>query len=344
MRDGTGLTYSDSGVNLEAAERTTERIKDLVSGTRDSNTLADVGLFGGLYRVPTDVPNPILVSSADGCGTKLKVAFRANRHDTIGEDLVNHCVDDILVQGARPMFFMDYLATGALDEGTAAAIIEGIARGCERNRCALLGGETAEMPGFYAEGEYDLAGFIVGIVSGDGVLDGSTIEVGDSLVALASNGLHTNGYSLARKIVFERLGLSVEDDFPDTDRSVADVLLDVHRSYLDSLGPEVQSGSIKGLAHITGGGIPGNLPRSLPEGCGAVIDGSTWEVPTVFHVLQEAGGVDLDEMYRVFNMGVGMIAAVPSAEADALVERLASAGETAWVCGEVVEGEGARVA
>ncbi len=343
MPDGSGLKYSDSGVDLEVAERTTERLKALVASTRDANTLSELGTFGGLYRVPSDVSDPVLVSSADGCGTKLKVAFLADRHDTIGEDLVNHCVNDILVQGARPLFFLDYLATGELNETTTASVVEGIAKGCARNGCALLGGETAEMPGFYAAGEYDLAGFIVGIVGGDGIIDGSGVKQGDALVAMASSGLHTNGYSLARRIVFDRMALTVEDTFPDSDRSVGDVLLDVHLSYRNSLLPEVGAGNVRALAHITGSGIPGNLPRSLPTGCGAVVDAGSWEVPSLFRVLQEGGQVETDEMFRVFNMGVGMIAVVPPEGADSLVGRLNSAGESAWICGEVTTGEGVRI-
>jgi phosphoribosylformylglycinamidine cyclo-ligase len=257
--------------------------------------------------------------------------------------LVNHCVNDILVQGARPLFFLDYLATGELDESTTASVVEGIARGCLNNRCALLGGETAEMPGFYAAGEYDLAGFIVGIVAGDGVIDGSSVEAGDVLVGMASSGLHTNGYSLARKIVFDRMGLDVGDVFPDSERTVGEVLLDVHLSYQNTLLPEVSAGRVRALAHITGSGIPGNLPRSLPEGCGAVVDSATWQIPPLFQVLQQGGGVETDEMFRVFNMGVGMIAVVQPDEAAGLVERLNAAGESAWVCGEVVEGDGVRI-
>ncbi len=340
MPDGSGLKYSDSGVSLETAERTTERIKALVASTRDKNTLSDIGSFGGLYRVPSDVSDPVLVSSADGCGTKLKVAFMADRHHTVGEDLVNHCVNDILVQGARPLFFLDYLATGTLDEDTTAKVVEGIARGCANNQCALLGGETAEMPGFYADGEYDLAGFIVGIVAGAKVLDASEVTPGDVLVALASSGLHTNGYSLARQILFDRMGLRVDDPFPETSRTVGDVLLDVHRSYRAALLPEFGASRIRGLAHITGGGITGNLPRSLPDGCGATLDAQSWDVPAVFRVLQQGGGVETEEMFRVFNMGVGMIAVVEPDAVSGLLSRLEAAGESAWVCGEVTRGNG----
>jgi len=335
-----GLSYRDSGVDLETAERTKERIKALVASTRDENTLSELGLFGGLYRVPVDTPSPVLVSSADGVGTKLKVAFRSGRHDTVGEDLVNHCVNDIVVQGARPLFFLDYLATGRLEEEVALAVVEGVARGCARNQCALLGGETAEMPDFYPEGEYDLAGFVVGIVSEPAVLDGSGVQPGDQLIGLASSGLHTNGYSLARKIVFDVMGLDVDDPFPGATGTVADVLLSVHRSYLSALTPEFGLGTILGLAHITGGGIPGNLPRTLPAGLGASIDQSSWRVPPTFETLGTRGGVALDEMFRVFNMGVGMIAIVRPEHTDGVVERLGAAGEDAWVLGEVTTGDG----
>ncbi|MDX1566288.1 MAG: phosphoribosylformylglycinamidine cyclo-ligase [Longimicrobiales bacterium] len=335
-----GLSYRDAGVDLEAAERAKDRLKELVARTRDENTLSEMGLFGGLYAVPEGVRKPVLVSSADGVGTKLKVAFRAGRHDTVGRDLVNHCVDDILVQGARPLFFLDYLATGDMEEEVVSSVVRGVAEACLENRCALLGGETAEMPDFYAPDEYDLAGFIVGIVERDRILDGSAVRKGDALVALASSGLHTNGYTLARKIVFERMGLDTGDPFPDTDETVGEVLLRVHRSYLPALAPVLDDAGLHALAHITGGGLPGNLPRVLPEGLGAVIDRSTWEIPTVFRVLAREGGVDTEEMFRAFNMGVGMVAVVAPDRADSLVTELTDRGETAWIVGRVETGKG----
>jgi phosphoribosylformylglycinamidine cyclo-ligase len=283
---------------------------------------------------------PVLVSSADGVGTKLKVAFAAGRHDTVGQCLVNHCVNDILVQGARPLFFLDYLATGDMDEAVVHEIVRGVAIGCRCNGCALLGGETAEMPGFYAAGEYDLAGFVVGVVERDDVLDGSRIEAGDALVGLASTGLHTNGYTLARKIVFEVMGLGADDELPGTGRSVADELLRVHRSYLQVLTEPLAAGRLHGLAHVTGGGVPGNLPRVLPEGLGAVVERSAWDVPAVFRTLQEAGRVATEEMDRVFNMGVGMIAVAAPDAVDA-VREAASAGDVdSWVMGRVEPGAG----
>ncbi|MFP3948231.1 MAG: phosphoribosylformylglycinamidine cyclo-ligase [Longimicrobiales bacterium] len=337
-----GLSYRDAGVDLQAAERAKERLKELVARTRDENTLSEMGLFGGLYAVPEGFRTPVLVSSADGVGTKLKVAFRAGRHDTVGRDLVNHCVNDILVQGARPLFFLDYLATGEMEEDVVSSVVRGVAEACLENGCALLGGETAEMPDFYAPDEYDLAGFIVGIVEREKILDGSTVREDDALVALASSGLHTNGYTLARKIVFERMALDTDDPFPDTDETVGEVLLRVHRSYLPALSSVLDDPGLHALAHVTGGGLPGNLPRVLPEGLGAVVDRSTWEIPTVFRVLARQGGVETQEMFRAFNMGVGMVVVVARDRADSLVAELADRDEIAWTLGRVEPGDGVR--
>jgi phosphoribosylformylglycinamidine cyclo-ligase len=336
------MSYREAGVDLDAAERAKERLKSLVASTRDANTLSEVGHFGGLYAVPAEVEDPVLVSSADGVGTKLKVAFMADRHDTVGRDLVNHCVNDILVQGARPLFFLDYLASGAMDERVVTDVVSGVASACRDNGCALLGGETAQMPDFYAADEYDLAGFVVGVVPRARLLDGGRIADGDTLVGLTSSGLHTNGYTLARRIVFDHMGLRADDEFPELRRSVADVLLDVHRSYLGPLRPLLDEGLVHGLAHITGGGIPGNLPRVLPAGLGASVDRSSWTPPQVFRVLARAGGVDTEEMYRVFNMGVGMIVVVASEHVQTALDRLRGAGEEPWVVGRVEAGEGVR--
>ena len=284
---------------------------------------------------------PVLVSSADGVGTKLKVAFAAGRHDTVGQDLVNHCVNDILVQGARPLFFLDYLATGDLDGDVVPAVVGGVARACGDNACTLLGGETAQMPDFYAPGEYDLAGFIVGVVERDRILDGSAVRAGDRIIAVRSSGLHTNGYTLARKIVFERMALGVDDAFPGEPRSVADVLLTVHRSYLAAMWPLLEAGMVRALAHVTGGGIEGNLPRVLPEGLGARIDCGSWGVPNVFLRLEQAGGVSRTEMYRVFNMGVGMLVVVAREREAQVLEML---GQDSWTAGEVVVGNGVELA
>jgi phosphoribosylformylglycinamidine cyclo-ligase len=335
-----GLSYREAGVDIDAAHQAMKGVAELVRSTATPDTLSTLGSFGGLYRVPRDVRQPVLVASTDGVGTKLKVAFLAGRHDTVGEDLVNHCVNDILVQGARPLFFLDYVGVGRLEPGVVETLVEGIARGCRANGCALLGGETAEMPDFYAVGEYDLAGTIVGVVEEDGVLDGSGIRPGDALVALASSGLHTNGYSLARRIVFDRMGLGVDDAFPEEDGSVAEVLLRVHRSYLRALQPLLADGKVRGLAHVTGGGLVDNVPRILPSGVDARFRRSTWTVPPVFRVLQREGGVEEGEMYRAFNMGVGMVAAVGPEDADGVVRALRAAGETAWIAGEAVPGAG----
>jgi phosphoribosylformylglycinamidine cyclo-ligase len=342
MAERGALDYRSAGVDLDAAERAKEGLKTLVASTRDEYTLSALGQFGGLYAVPGDVASPVLVSSTDGVGTKLKVAFMAGRHDTVGQDLVNHCVDDILVQGARPLFFLDYLGCGAMDESVVTGVVGGVARACKENGCALLGGETAEMPEFYARDEYDLAGFIVGLVERDRILDGSRARAGDALIGLGSTGLHTNGYTLARKIVFESMGLSIDDEFPGSGRSVADVLLDVHRSYLPVLSDALEAGRVRGLAHITGGGIPGNLPRTLGSELGAVIDLASWEVPDVFRLLGEAGGVERDEMLRVFNMGVGMIVLVAPEDVDGVLEGVSQGDCPAWVMGEVEAGEGVR--
>ncbi len=337
-----GLRYRDAGVDLDAAEHAKERLRALVASTRDVWTLSELGAFGGLYQVPDGLSAPVLVSSADGVGTKLKVAFEAGRHGTVGQCLVNHCVNDVLVQGARPLFFLDYLATGGLDETVITEVVSGIADACRDAGCALLGGETAQMPEFYAAGEYDLAGFIVGVVERDRLLDGTRIREGDTLLGLASSGLHTNGYTLARRIVFDVMGLSVDDELPGAGRSVADELLEIHRSYLPALWPSLQAGAIRGLAHITGGGIPGNLPRILPAGLGAVVDRGAWEVPPVFRVLQEAGRVDRLEMDRVFNMGIGMLAVVRPEDAAAVTRAVRDAGIGVGTVGRIEAGHGVR--
>jgi phosphoribosylformylglycinamidine cyclo-ligase len=334
-----GLTYRDAGVDIDAANRAMGGISALLRATRTEDTLSDLGAFGGLYRVPRGLESPVLVASTDGVGTKLKIAFLTGRHDTVGEDLVNHCVNDILVQGARPLFFLDYIGLGRLEPGTVEALVEGIARGCRANGCALLGGETAEMPDFYAPGEYDLAGTIVGIVEEARIVDGSGVREGDVVIALASSGLHTNGYSLARRIVFERLGLTVSDPFPEEGGSVGEVLLRVHRSYLGAVRPLLDEGRVRGMAHITGGGLVENLPRVLPGGLSARIDRSSWEVPPLFRVLQEAGRVETAEMFRAFNMGVGMVVVVRRDDADAALATLGAAGERAWVVGEITPGD-----
>jgi phosphoribosylformylglycinamidine cyclo-ligase len=334
------LSYRDAGVDIDAATRAMRGIAEMVRSTATPDTLSGLGSFGGLYRVPGGLRSPVLVASTDGVGTKLKLAFLTGRHDTVGEDLVNHCVNDILVQGARPLFFLDYIGLGKLEPGTVEALVEGIARGCRANGCALLGGETAEMPDFYAPGEYDLAGTIVGVVEEERILDGSAIRAGDALLALASSGLHTNGYSLARRVVFERMRLGVDDPFPDEQGSVGEVLLRVHRTYLPALREPLEREQIRGLAHITGGGLVDNLPRILPDGLDARIDRSSWRVPVLFRTLQREGGIEDAEMFRAFNMGIGMVAVVAPEHVSAVLDSLTAAGETAWMAGGVVKGSG----
>jgi phosphoribosylformylglycinamidine cyclo-ligase len=334
-----GLSYRDAGVDIDAASRAMQGIAGMLKSTHTPDTLSELGSFGGLYRVPGDVERPVLVASTDGVGTKLKVAFMTGRHDTVGEDLVNHCVNDILVQGARPLFFLDYIGVGRLEPGTVESLVDGVARGCRANGCALLGGETAEMPDFYAPGEYDLAGTIVGVVDERRIVDGTAIREGDVMVALPSTGLHTNGYSLARRVVFDRMGLTVDDEFPGEDAPVGEVLLRVHRSYFPALRPLLDAGEIRGLSHITGGGLVDNVPRVLPAGTAARFDRGSWEVPNLFRVLQREGGIDEAEMFRAFNMGVGMVAFVNPDHADRVLRTLESGGETPWIAGEVGAGD-----
>jgi phosphoribosylformylglycinamidine cyclo-ligase len=334
-----GLSYRDAGVDREVAARTKDRIGELVRSTAIAGVLSEPGAFGGLFRVPEGLDRPALVASADGVGTKLKVAIRAGRHDTVGHDLVNHCVDDILVEGARPLFFLDYIGMGQLEAGVAEELVAGVAAGCRENGCALLGGETAEMPDFYAPGDYDLAGFIVGVVEEGKRLGSHRVREGDVLVGVGSNGFHTNGYSLLRRVLFDHLGLELDDPFPDMTESVGEVLLRVHRSYLGSVLPLIDDGLIHALAHITGGGIPENLARVLPEGLEARVERSSWEVPPEFLAIMKHGGIALDEMFRTFNMGVGLFAVVPAEVADDVVERLRGAGEITWVAGVVAEGD-----
>ena len=335
------MDYKASGVDIDAGTETVRRIRKLAHSTFTPGVLSDIGSFGGLFRLePGRYRDAVLVSSADGVGTKLKVAFMANRHDTVGVDLVNHCVNDILVQGAEPLFFLDYLATGRLTPDVAQSVIDGIASACRDNGCALIGGETAEMPGFYNDGEYDLAGFIVGVVDRQRLINGRAIAVGDVLVGLPSSGLHTNGYSLARRIVFEHLKLQVHSHVPELGRTIGDALLEPHRSYLSMIRPLLDGGRIKAMAHITGGGITENLPRVLPHGTAAVVDASTWEVPPLFRWLQRNGNVPIDDMMRTFNMGLGLIIVAPRDRAEPLIEELAArGGRDARVIGEVVPGE-----
>ncbi|OLB13384.1 MAG: phosphoribosylformylglycinamidine cyclo-ligase [Gemmatimonadetes bacterium 13_2_20CM_70_9] len=330
--------YAAAGVHLDTADEAKRRIAELVRQTRTELALGALGAFGGMVRLPPGYERPVLVLSTDGVGTKVLVAARAGVHDTVGEDLVNHCVNDILVHGARPLAFLDYIATGTLEPETAAAIVAGVARGCGAHDMTLAGGETAQLPDLYRPGQYDLAGAIVGVVEERAALHGDRVRAGDVLLAYASNGLHTNGYTLARRIVFDRLGLDVADPFPESDRTVAQVLLDVHRSYAAAVTPVLPR--LHALAHITGGGIAGNLVRVLPPGCEAVVEAGAWQWPAVFRVLMRAGEVSLGEMRRVFNLGVGMIAVLARDDVEAAAAAAAShAGIDTWVIGEVVAGQ-----
>jgi phosphoribosylformylglycinamidine cyclo-ligase len=335
------MDYKASGVDIDAGNDTVRRIRRLAHSTFTPGVLSDIGSFGGLFRLETGrFRDPVLVSSADGVGTKLKVAFLANQHDTVGVDLVNHCVNDILVQGAEPLFFLDYLATGRLQPEIAEAIIGGMASACRETSCALLGGETAEMPGFYNDGEYDLAGFIVGVVDRERLVNGRAVAIGDVLVGVPSSGLHTNGYSLARRIVFEVLKLTVDSHVPELRKTVGEALLEPHRSYLHMVKPILDYGTIKAMAHITGGGITENLPRVLPHGTAAVVDASSWPVPPLFSWLREAGDVPAADMMRTFNMGIGLIIITARERSEQLIEELtARGGRDARVIGEVVAGE-----
>jgi phosphoribosylformylglycinamidine cyclo-ligase len=338
------VDYKQAGVDIEAGNEVVRRIRGLARSTFTPGVLSDLGSFGGLFRLGDGHRDPVLVSSADGVGTKLRVAFLSGVHGTVGLDLVNHCVNDILVQGAEPLFFLDYLATGRLDPDVAVEIVDGLARGCRENGCALLGGETAEMPGFYADGEYDVAGFIVGLVDRDCLIDGRRIRSGDVLIGLPSSGLHTNGYSLARHIIFERLGLGVRDWVPALGMSIADALLAPHRSYLSIVRPLLHAGLISGMAHITGGGITENLPRVLPSRTEAIVHLRSWQVPPIFEWLQTAGDIPPDDMLRTFNMGLGLILVVHYEEHEKTLALLREAGETgARVVGEIAGGQEARV-
>jgi phosphoribosylformylglycinamidine cyclo-ligase len=338
------MDYKGAGVDIDAGNETVRRIKSLAKSTFTAGVLSQIGSFGGLFRLdPAAWKDPILVSSADGVGTKLRIAFLANEHRTIGIDLVNHCVNDILVQGARPLFFLDYLATGRLQPDVAEHVVDGLARACRENSCALIGGETAEMPGFYADGEYDLAGFIVGAVDAETLIDGRGISVGDVVIGLPSSGLHTNGFSLARQIVFEHLGLKVDTRVEELGETIGAALLRPHRSYLSALYPLVARGAIKGMAHITGGGLTDNVPRILPDGTAARIDRSAWTAPALFQWLQRAGDVPDADMLRTFNMGIGMVLISPPALVDAVMDDLHARREDPVLIGEIISGDRAVI-
>lgn len=333
-------TYRDAGVDIDAMNAAVHRMREHVRSTFTPQVLTDVGSFGGMFSMDTgSLKEPVLVSSIDGVGTKVRVASAMQRHDTIGADLVAHCVNDILVQGARPLFFLDYFATSKLSPDVVVAVVKGLAEGCRKAGCVLIGGETAEMPGVYLDGEYDLAGCIVGIVERSAIIDGRSIEPGDAVIGLASDGLHTNGYSLARHVLFENAGLSPHSTPPQlAGRSVGDVLLDPHRSYAAAVLPLLDSFTVKGIAHITGGGFYDNIPRILPADCSVTIDRRLWTPPPIFSYIQELGSVPDAEMYRTFNMGIGMVLIAERTEAIEIMAELAQRGETASLIGEVHRG------
>ena len=328
--------YGEAGVDLARAESAKERIAALVARARTQNALGRIGGFGGMVRIPAGMKSPVLVMSTDGVGTKVLIAHAAGRYDTVGEDLVNHSVNDILVHGARPLAFLDYIAGSRLEPETIAALVEGVARGCELHQMDLAGGETAEMPGLYRPGEFDLAGTVIGVVEESRAIHGTAIAPGQALVGYESSGLHTNGYSLARRIVFDQQLLRLDDPLGDTGQSVVDALLAVHRSYYRAVSPVLAE--VSGLAHITGGGIPGNLVRILPEGIEAWINPDSWEVPGLFRYLQQAGDVSTGEMRDVFNLGIGFIAVVPTAWISRVREAASQAGVRTWIIGEARSG------
>ncbi len=334
------MDYRSAGVDIDAATRAMKGIGDLVRGTFTPGTLGDVGNFGGLFRLDREAyREPVLVASTDGVGTKLKVAFACARHDTVGYDLVSHCINDILVQGARPLFFLDYLALGKLVPEVVEAVVSGLARACREFGVALLGGETAEMPGFYPPGEYDLAGTIVGVVEREAVIDGSSLVPGDLLLGLRSTGLHTNGYSLARKIFFEQEGLMPESSVDELDMSVGDALLESHRCYVSLLEGLLEKKLIKAMAHITGGGLTDNIPRVLPPGTSARIDLGSWSLPPIFRYLRDRGEIAQPEMLRTFNVGIGMVVMVAENAMEEAKALLSQAGEDPLMIGKIVEGD-----
>lgn len=336
------ITYRDAGVDIDAANEAVLRMRAHIRSTFTSNVLTDVGAFGGMFSLGdlSAYQDPVLVSSIDGVGTKLKVAVMVGRHETIGRDLVNHCVNDILVQGARPLFFLDYFATGRLAPSVAVDVVRGLAESCREVGCALMGGETAEMPGLYAEGDYDLAGCIVGLVDRSRIVDGRTIEPGDTVIGIASSGLHTNGFSLARRVLLEAgtRSLSLYESVPMLGRTLAEELLTVHRCYAQAIIPLLSEFDIKGMAHITGGGFYENIPRILPVDCSVTVERRTWPVPPIFTLIQERGQVPEPEMFRTFNMGIGFILIVTPDQAPLLAHRLNSLGESAYIIGNVHRG------
>ncbi|MCX7871671.1 MAG: phosphoribosylformylglycinamidine cyclo-ligase [Verrucomicrobiae bacterium] len=342
--------YAEAGVDIDLANKAKSKLPELLAITRRKGVLGKVGGFGGLFELDLNkYENPVLVSSVDGVGTKLKIAFAMNRHDTVGQDLVNHCVNDIAVLGAEPLFFLDYIGTGKLEEGVFQNIIKGLAMACSENNCALIGGETAQMPGFYQEGEYDISGTIVGVVEKTKILSGKTIKPGDAIIGIASTGLHTNGYSLARKIFFDQMRLKPESKIPELENTVGEELLKIHVSYLDAIQKLIRkfnkedNNVIKAFAHITGGGFIDNIPRVIPKNCNALIRKNTWEVLPIFKALQKYGNIEDAEIYQVFNMGIGMTAIVSADKADSVLKLIKSTNHKAWIIGEIIKGKGETV-
>lgn len=335
-----GITYKDSGVDVDAGDELVERIKPFAARTRIPEVLSGVGGFAGLCSLPTGMKDPVLVSGTDGVGTKLKLAFLADRHDTVGIDLVAMCVNDVVTTGARPLFFLDYFATGTLDVARAAAVVQGIAKGCEDAGCALLGGETAELPGFYAPGEYDLAGFSVGVVERSAIIDGKRVRAGDAVIGVASSGLHSNGYSLARKVLLDHAKLALDATPEGLGEPLADALLRPTRIYARAVRALLDAVDVRALSHITGGGLPGNVPRVLPDDLGVELDAGSWSRPAVFDLVQRLGGVDEEEMRRAFNLGLGLVVVVPQEDASRAVDALTQAGERASVVGRVIDTPG----
>ncbi len=332
----SGITYKESGVDIQAGEESVRKIKSLVKQTFGPEVLTDIGLFGGFFQANfKGYRKPVLVSSVDGVGTKLKVAFLMDRHNTIGEDLVNHCVNDILTSGARPLFFLDYLSLGRVVPERVADIVSGFVRGCKQSNCALIGGETAEMPDLYQPGEYDVAGTIIGIVDEEKIISGKTIARGDVLIGLASSGLHTNGFTLARRVLFGHAGLKVNSFVEEINQTIGDALLTVHKCYLNVVSSVIDRFEIKGIAHITGGGIVGNLSRIIPAGLKIKIDWKRWPRPAIFDLIQKLGNVPEDDMRRTFNLGIGMILVVAPENADAIQKAIEEKGETTWMIGTI---------
>jgi phosphoribosylformylglycinamidine cyclo-ligase len=340
-RSKEALTYADAGVDIKVGDEAVERIKKLAQETFNKQVLTGLGASGGFFKPDlSGVKNPVFISSTDSVGTKLKLAFMTDRHDTVGADLVNHCINDILVHGARPLFFLDYIGVGKLEPAVIEEVVSGLTRACKTAGVALIGGEMAELPDFYQPGEYDLVGFVVGMVNQDKIVNGSTIRSGDVCIGLPSSGLHTNGYTLARKVAFEIAGLKPGDTVDELGTTIDKALMEIHRCYAPIIQPLLDKYDVHGMAHITGGGIPGNLRRVLPAGVDAEIKSGSWPVLPIFDYLERAGNIDPDDMFTTFNMGVGFILVVAEQDADAVVDDLKKAGETAYRIGRIVDGSG----